>query len=333
MRVEKRGKSSWRIQSMYKGKRYSITFDHKPSQKEITIALAAKYEGGGPEPRQGGTVGDFARKHIDAGRGRGLSPSTLASYAVMARIAPEWFRGMPLHDVEAMDVQRMIDECSSGRQRSTVAKVRTFYSAVFAAYRPSFRFQPELPRKGNKFRYDPSTSDVTRILAYAKGSGYSVFLQLAALGLRRGEIAALTPADLSDDDVLTISKGMVRDESGKWAVRDSPKTSASNRRILVPASLADEIRGGGRVCEGNPDSPRQYLHKAQDALGIPRFPLHRLRHFAAAYLNKMGFTRDQILEYCGWEKGSNVMERVYSYNLDPEESQKDIATAFSGVMP
>jgi len=66
-------------------------------------------------------------------------------------------------------------------------------------------------------------------------------------------------------------------------------------------------------------------------LGIPHFPLHILRHFAAAYLNKMGFTRDQILQFCGWEKSSNVMERVYSYNLDPEESQKDISDAFDNL--
>jgi len=45
----------------------------------------------------------------------------------------------------------------------------------------------------------------------------------------------------------------------------------------------------------------------------------------------MGFTRDQILQFCGWEKSSNVMERVYSYNLDPEESQKDISDAFDNL--
>ena len=56
-----------------------------------------------------------------------------------------------------------------------------------------------------------------------------------------------------------------------------------------------------------------------------------MRHFAAAYLAKQGFTKEQILEYCGWEKGSNVMERVYSYNLDPEDSQKDIAMTFNDL--
>jgi len=46
----------------------------------------------------------------------------------------------------------------------------------------------------------------------------------------------------------------------------------------------------------------------------------------------MGFTKEEIFEYCGWEKGSQVFDRIYSYNLDPEESQKDIASKFSSLL-
>lgn len=331
MRIEKRGKSSWRIQSMYKGKRYSVTFDHRPTQKEITIALAARYEKGSPEPKQGGTVGSFAAKHIDGKREKGLSPATLNSYSSMVRNTPEWFLEMPLHDVQERDFQRLVDEYAASHAAGATSNIKGLYASIFAEYRPSFSYRLKMPRREKAFKYDPSTSDIRRIHEYAKGTKYSVFLQLATLGLRRGEIAALTPEDLSSDNVLTISKDKVKDESGGWVVKDVPKTAASNRRILIPESLAGEIRAAGRVCSGAPDMARWFLHKAQDALGIPRFPLHRLRHFAAAYLNKKGFTRDQIIEFCGWEKGSNVMERVYSYNLDPEESQKDIATAFRDV--
>lgn len=331
MRIEKRGKSSWRIQSMYKGKRYSVTFDHRPTQKEITIALAARYENGAPEPRQGGTVESFAIKHIGAKRKKGFSPATLNSYSSIVKNTPEWFREMPLHDVQECDFQRLIDEYAASHSASSTSNVKGLYASIFAECRPSFSFKLKMPRRGKAFKYDPSTSDVRRVLEYAKGGKYSVFLQLATLGLRKGEIAALTPEDLSDDDVLTISKDKIRDESGEWMVKDTPKTAASNRRILIPKALASEIRERGSIFGGDPDMARWFLHKAQDALGIPRFPLHRLRHFAAAYLNKKGFTRDQILEFCGWEKGSSVMERVYSYNLDPEESQKDIASAFRDV--
>ncbi|MDD6633652.1 MAG: tyrosine-type recombinase/integrase [Lachnobacterium sp.] len=72
----------------------------------------------------------------------------------------------------------------------------------------------------------------------------------------------------------------------------------------------------------------EYLHKCQDALDIPRFRLHVLRHFAAAYLLKNGFNSTQIEDYMGWEHGSSVMQKVYAYYLNPHESQQDIASVF-----
>lgn len=329
MKIEKRG-NSYRIQSMYKGKRYSVTFDHKPSQKEITLALAAKYEEN-EEKRQAGSMKDYCLKYIESRRKKGISTTTLKAYGSISRNLPEWFADMPFYDVKAKDFQRLVDECAIEHSPKTVSNIKGLCTAVFKAYRPSFSFNVEMPKKVKKFSYNPTTADVMAVLNYAKGSEFSVFLQLATLNLRRGEIAALTLDDLSDTNILTINKDFVYGENNVWQVKDVPKTSASNRRILIPAPLADEIRRQGYFYKYTPGAALKYVHRVQDKLGIPRFSLHRLRHYAAAYLNKMGFTRDQILEYCGWEKGSNVMEKVYSYNLDPEESQKDIASAFNNL--
>ena len=34
MKIEKRGENSYRIRKMYKGQMYTVTFEHKPTQKE-----------------------------------------------------------------------------------------------------------------------------------------------------------------------------------------------------------------------------------------------------------------------------------------------------------
>ena len=56
MKLEKLPSGSYRAQKMYKGKRYRITFDHKPSEKELTIAFAEKFE-----ETQTGASGSFEK--------------------------------------------------------------------------------------------------------------------------------------------------------------------------------------------------------------------------------------------------------------------------------
>ena len=329
MKAEKHG-NGYRVRKMYNGETYTAYFDHKPSQKEAMLVISSLMENvekGGDK----GSVHASADKYIKDRRGRGLSPSTIIGYKSTVRNTPEWFLKMNAFDVEQKDMKRLISEYSKTHAPKTVSNLSNFYKAVFRFIRPKFVYRVEIPRRVKKMKYEPTTKDVMAILDHAKESRHSVFLQLAVLGVRRGEIAALTLADLNSSNVLTVSKDMIKSEGVGYEIKEIPKTSASNRRILIPSSLAEEIREKGYIFKGDIAQPYKYLQQIQDELGIPHFPLHVLRHFAAAYLNKKGFTRDQILQFCGWEKSSNVMERVYSYNLDPEESQKDISDAFDNL--
>jgi integrase len=315
---------------MYKGKRYSITFDHKPTQKEITIALAEKYQKN--EVRKNGTMEYYALKYIDDKRNHGRSPTTITAYQSIIKNTPEWFLSESLFDVDEKELQTIVDEYSLTHSPKSTANFNGFYSSVLSEYRPGTAFNIKLPKCVKKMIYQPSTADIMRIIDAAQNTRYSVFLQLSILGLRRGEIGALTLDDLSEQNILTISKDLIKNENNQYVIKETPKTNASNRRILIPSALADEIRAQGYIYKGNINNVNKYLHRVQEQLNIPQFNLHILRHFSAAYLNKLGFTRDQILDFCGWEKGSNVMEKVYSYNLDPEETQKNIADAFDSLI-
>lgn len=330
MKIEK-FKNSYRVRKTYKNKTYCLYFgEKKPTQTEIAIALAKKIEecNGNAAP---GTVKDYTNRYIDALRKEGKSTTTLNAYNSILNNTPDWFLKTELDKVTSSVMQKVIDEYSEKHSPKSTANFNGLYRCVLASFCPDRVISVKLPKREKKIEYEPSTKDIQAILKYAKGSRYELFLRLASIGLRRGEAAAITVADLSKDNVLTIDKDMVLDENNKYIIKDHPKTSASYRRILIPSDTADLLRKQEKVFDGNLHTINEYLHKVQDALKIPRFRLHIMRHFAAAYLVKNGFTKNQVLEYCGWEKGSSVMEKVYSYNLDPEESQKDIASVFNNL--
>lgn len=44
MKIEKRSEDSYRVRKMYKGQMYTVTFDHKPTQKEAMQAMAQEFD-------------------------------------------------------------------------------------------------------------------------------------------------------------------------------------------------------------------------------------------------------------------------------------------------
>ena len=331
MNIEKLPSGSYRIRKMIDGKSYSITLDHKPTQKEIDKAVAEKYNAVRANLPKIGTIWDYAVKHTSECEKRDLSPSTLRGYDSIIRNTPVWFLSLPVKNITEPLCQKLIDEYSETHSPKSVRLMWSFYHSILAKYADYDAKSVKLPPMDKKVVYEPTTKDIERILEYSKGTRYHIPLQLAVLGLRRGETCALTRDDLSEDNVLSITKDLVLDRHNNVVIKETPKTATSNRRILIPQTLADEIRAQGYAFKGNPHCINEYLHKAQDDLGIPRFKLHLLRAFSCAYLHQQGFTDSQILAWGGWEESSDVMKRVYRYNLDPEKSQVNIAQKFGNL--
>lgn len=329
MTIEKLPSGSYRVRQQLNGKRYALVFDHKPSNREIMQALSEKVADFEAQVAKEGQVGSYAIKYIDKLRQEGKSPATIRGYVSLAKNTPDWFSEIDLAELSNDDIQQFINSYKKNHSAKSVANMIGFYRAILSEYRPAFILKVKLPTKQKNFEYEPSTADIQAILEYAKNSRYYLFLRLAVLGLRRGEAACITSKDLNKANILTINKDMVLDENNGYVIKNTPKTAASNRRILIPKDVADLIRNQEVVFEGNLHTVNEYLHKVQDTLEIPRFRLHILRHFAAAFLLKNGFTTKQIEDYMGWEHGSSTMQKVYAYNLDPEESQKDIADIFN----
>ena len=169
--------------------------------------------------------------------------------------------------------------------------------------------------------------DIKKLLEYSYGSDYYIPIFLASLSLRLGEICALTLADL-DGDHLTINKALVYDNHGKYVLKPTPKTDASNRTIILPPELVQAINEKGFIYNHQPNPINKYLTRNLPKMGIPYFSIHQLRHFFASYAHDLGYSDAVIQSIGGWNT-DHVMKSVYRYAMDESNAKKAMASDFS----
>lgn len=314
MKPERLPSGSYRAKKMYKGKTYSVLFDHKPSAKEITIALGEKIQ---DEGSKNGTFEKYAKEYIN-NRDGVISPATVRTYNIKLSQLSDGFKKSNLYDITSETVQREVSLFALDHAPKTTKTLYGFVSSVLASYRPNLKLRVKLPQAIVKNDYEPSNDDVKRILDHVKGTEYSVPFQLGVLGCRRGEICALDISDLTGNE-LYIHRSKVY-LNGKWITKDFPKTDASNRTLPLPEALAEEIRDKGYIYKNYPAALLKAINRTQDKLGIPRFKFHALRSYFASYAHSIGIPDADIMAIGGWET-DNVMKKIYRKSL--EESKRN----------
>lgn len=327
MHIEKLPSGSYRITQTENGKRYRITVDHKPTKTEATRLLADVIEKT-PVTEASLTLNDACNQYIKS-RDKVLSPATIRGYLKITRNIPGKFANMRLKQITNETLQAIVNDYTPGHSSKTVKNMSCFIVSVLSAHNITLK-SPTLPQTEKKSPYIPTKEDITRIFEYLSGTKYEVPITLAALGLRRSEICALTLDDLNGN-VLTINKAMVQDSEGKWVIK-STKTTASTRTVTIPDALADLIRKQGCVYEGFPAMIYKHLKMAQRDLEIQPFTLHKMRHFFASYMHDIGYTDKQIQEAGGWRDGSRIMKMVYQHAMEMDEAKKGMADSIGGLM-
>ena len=186
---------------------------------------------------------------------------------------------MLISDITAIDVQKEVNNYSKGRKPKTVANMHGLISAVIGLYRPDMILNTTLPQAVKKEDYIPTSNDVSRIIKSSEGTPYYIPLILAAYGLRHSEICALTPEDISTkENCIHITKAKVEDSEGQWHIK-STKTASGTRDVYIPPEIASLIARQRFIYRGNPNSIIRYLQRTQEHLGIPKFSLHKMRHY------------------------------------------------------
>ena len=309
MKVEKLPSGNYRATKMYKGKRYRVTFDHKPTEKEITLALAEKMESG--ESCKGGTFEYYARDYINK-RSNVLAPSSSYTYGNKINAISKQFKEKNLYDITQVDVQKEINDYAKTHAPKSVRTMHGFISAVLGSYRPRLTLRTTFPQKKPRDAYLPSDDDIKAILEAAKGTEDSIGFQLGVLSLRRAEVCALQISDLKGNELHVHAS---KEYNKGWIIKETPKTDAGNRIVYLPQSLVDEINDKGYFFKYSPNKLLEHLHKYQKQLGIPEFTFHDLRHYFASYASRL-IPEADAMALGGW-KSDYVFKQVY------RESMKD----------
>lgn len=319
MKIEKVG-SSYRIRKMIKGNNICIYFDHKPSQKEVTLCLAEKLEE--VENKKSKTSFEqCAKEYIETKRNI-LSPSTIKNYnSMIPRLSDEFLR-TNIYDLDALKIQKEINDYCLNRSPKTVRNMNGFISAVMGLFRPNMKYSITLPQKKEYKSYLPKEEEIRALLDATNGTYYHRLFQLGILGLRRSEVAALTKADLNGN-FLTVNKALVQDENNIWVVKGT-KTAKSERTIYIPDSLAKELNECEEICPIHPNDILLGLHTYQDKLKINHFRFHDFRHYYASYCHHNGMSEADIMKSGGWSS-NYTLNKVYRHEMDLENEQKRIA--------
>ena len=327
MKIEELSSGSYRVRKQIKGKKLCITFDHKPTENEIVMAL-------------GEHIDDFsthevavkfltaANRYVEMRRNV-LSPKTVKEYKEIPNRLSNKFNNLNLYDITAQDIQAEINRIAKEKSPKTVKNTNSFINSVIKAYRHDFSGKITLPQQVINEPYIPTDEEVQKFLAYIKENRpkYYVLMVLSTYSLRRSEILAITADDL-DGNILHITKAKVQDDNKRWVIKPT-KTPKSKRDIEIPQEIADIIRRDNCAFSGHPGDISKIINTACKNLGIKRFSLHKLRHYFATRLLANNVDVMTIASLGGWSSPGMIYNR---YGHAIEEKKRSALDLIDGII-
>ena len=148
-------------------------------------------------------------------------------------------------------------------------------------------------------------------------------------GMREGEMLALTPKDIDlIGGLITVSKTFYRTE-GKDVIT-TPKTDTSNRTIMIPEFLSNEIKSYMDGYYGLPQEQRLFpivartlqkrMSKMMEKAGVKKIRIHDFRHSHVAYLINQGVQPLIIKERLG-HKDIKITLNTYGHLYPSQQKQ------------
>lgn len=323
-KAKKLPSGSWRVQVFdYKdvdGKRHYKSFT-APTKREAQFAAAEWAAGKSTTIAENLTIYEAVTRYIDAKRDV-LSPSTVVLYEQIQR---DYFKSIGitrLKDLSNTYLQLWVSDLSKNLSPKSVRNAHGLMSATLDMFLPDFRIKTTLPAKKKSNLYTPSDSDIKTLLNHISGTELEIAVLLAAFGpMRRGEICALTSADI-EGDIVDVNKSMVLGPGRIWTIKQ-PKTYSSYRKIKYPKFVIDRITGiDGRIIKATPEQITNRFRRAVRSSGLPHFRFHDLRHYSASIMHAIGIPDQYILQRGGWET-DNVMKTVYQNVIDMESTKQN----------
>lgn len=323
--IKRCGKWNVRVQEFDEaGKRHYKSFT-APTKKEAEY-LAAQYEYTKKPTQKAApiTVGEAISKYI-AERTAILSPSTIRAYRANSKgnLAP--LHPVRLCDLTNSHIQQTINAIAAKHSPKTVRNAYTLLTAALNEFHPDFHPDVNLPKRNYHEISVPQKDDVSKLLALCHGTKMeSAILLAAGYGLRRGEICALTFADIDEENsTITVSKSMVRNaDDGRYSIKP-PKTYAGNRTISVSKNMIETLlrnkKDPVRVVPSAPDLLTEMFERLRKKAGVScRF--HDLRHYNASIMLAMHVPDKYAMQRLG-QSTPGLIKTVYQHIMSDKEKE------------
>lgn len=187
------------------------------------------------------TVGDAIDRYIKNLAGV-CSPATIRRYKAdrnkfFAKLMP-----VKLCELTQEAIQMAVSLDSKKYAPKSIRCTHGLLSAALDIYLPDLKLKTKLLPKIEPDISAPESDDIKRLLDYVKGTwlGGAILLGTCC-GLRRSEICGLKVEDIDrKKNTIFIRRTMLKDDTGKWVVREGTKTTKSKRKI--EAALLSLIR-------------------------------------------------------------------------------------------
>lgn len=260
------------------------------------------------------TVGECIDRYIQA-KEAVLSPSTITRYVGMRKNNFNQIEKKRIRALTSEDLQIFVSSLSETLSPKSVRNIYGLLSASLSLYSPNSTYRVTFPAK-KKYRPVSPSDEAVKLLYNNAYPRLKLCIGLGMMGLREGEITALDYSDLHGN-TLHVHKDMVRDRHGKWIIKETPKTSDSDRYIDLPPFIVELIGSGeGLIVSISPNGVAKAFIKLRNKLGLSDIRFHDLRHFFAS-VGALIMPDIYLADLGGWCRAGNapVMKSVYQNNI------------------
>lgn len=263
-----------------------------------------------------------------------LSPTTIRRYQ---KDRQKFFKGImdiKLHDLTQAEIQQAVSLDSKRFAPKSIHCAHGLLSAALSVYRPDFQLRTNLPQKVEPDVVVPENVDIQRLLKRVEGTRMEAAILLGACcGCRRSEICGLKYEDINEKkSTIQIRRTIVKDENGKWIVREATKTVKSKRKIEVAPFIIQKLlalpRESDFVINRIPDTISKDFIDLRDELGIQcRF--HDLRHYNASIMLALNIPDKYAMERMGYSTPV-TLKKVYQHTM--RDKQQEVANTINQKM-